>query len=137
MRPSSDTILRGAGGQPGLWPMGISGDLPILLLRIADIENLDIARQLVQAHEYWRMKQFAVDLVILNERASSYVQDLQIALETQVRANQSRPPIGEERRTGRDLRAASRPDFVGSPCAACVGRAGRPGRTTRLARRSA
>jgi cyclic beta-1,2-glucan synthetase len=101
MRPSSDTILRGAGGQPGLWPMGISGDLPILLLRIADIENLDIARQLVQAHEYWRMKQFAVDLVILNERASSYVQDLQIALETQVRANQSRPPDGEERRQGR------------------------------------
>ena len=100
MRPSSDTILRGAGGQPGLWPMGISGDLPILLLRIADIENLDIARQLVQAHEYWRMKQFAVDLVILNERASSYVQDLQIALEAQVRANQSRPPIGEERRKG-------------------------------------
>ena len=73
LRPSSDTILRGAGGQPGLWPMGISGDLPIVLLRIADIENLDIARQLLQAHEYWRMKQFAVDLVILNERASSYV----------------------------------------------------------------
>ena len=82
LRPSSDTILRGAGGQPGLWPMGISGDLPIVLLRIADIENLDIARQLLQAHEYWRMKQLAVDLVILNERASSYVQDLQIALET-------------------------------------------------------
>ena len=100
MRPSSDTILRGAGGQPGLWPMGISGDLPILLLRIADIENLDIARQLVQAHEYWRMKQFAVDLVILNERASSYVQDLQVALETQVRASQLRPAVGEERRQG-------------------------------------
>ena len=47
--------------------------------------------QLLQAHEYWRMKQLAVDLVILNERASSYVQDLQIALETLVRASQSRP----------------------------------------------
>jgi cyclic beta-1,2-glucan synthetase len=101
MRPSSDTILRGAGGQPRLWPMGISGDLPILLLRIADVENLDIVRQLLQAHAYWRMKQFAVDLVILNERASSYVQDLQIALETQVRAGQSRPPVAEERRRGR------------------------------------
>lgn len=101
LRPSSDTILRGAGGQPGLWPMGISGDLPIVLLRIADIENLDIARQLLQAHEYWRMKQLAVDLVILNERASSYVQDLQSALETQVRASQSRPPVGEEQRQGR------------------------------------
>ena len=101
MRPSSATILRGSGGQPGLWPMGISGDLPIVLLRIADIENLDIVRQLLQAHEYWRMKQFPVDLVILNERASSYVQDLQLAIETQVRASKSGPPIGEERRRGR------------------------------------
>src|SRR6185437_6543716 len=100
LRPSSDTILRGAGGQSGLWPMGISGDLPIVLLRIADIENLDIAHQLLQAHEYWRMKQFAVDLVILNERATSYIQDLQTALETRVRASQSRPPIGEERASG-------------------------------------
>ena len=101
LRPSSDTILRGTGGQPGLWPMGISGDLPIVLLRIADIENLDIARQLLQAHEYWRMKRLAVDLVILNERASSYVQDLQVALESQVRAAQARPPVGEEQRQGR------------------------------------
>ena len=102
LRPSSDTILRGAGGQPGLWPMGISGDLPIVLLRISDIENLNIARQLLQAHEYWRMKQLAVDLVILNERASSYVQDLQVALEAQVRGTgQSQSPAGEERRQGR------------------------------------
>ena len=101
LRPSSETIRRGGGGQPGLWPMGISGDLPIVLLRIADIENLDIARQLLQAHEYWRMKQLAVDLVILNERASSYVQDLQIALETAVRTSRPAPPVGEERRGGR------------------------------------
>jgi cyclic beta-1,2-glucan synthetase len=101
LRPSSDTILRGAGGQPGLWPMGISGDLPILLLRIADSEHLDLVRQVLQAHEYWRMKRLAVDLVILNERASSYVQDLQNALETLVRTSQSSPPNGVERRRGR------------------------------------
>jgi cyclic beta-1,2-glucan synthetase len=100
LRPSSDTIRRGSGAQPGLWPMSISGDLPIALLRIADVEHLDLARQLLQAHEYWRMKQLAVDLVILNERASSYVQDLQIALETLVRASQSSGPDGVERRRG-------------------------------------
>jgi cyclic beta-1,2-glucan synthetase len=100
LRPSSDTILRGCGGQPGLWPMGISGDLPIVLLRIADSEHVDLARQLLQANEYWRMKQLAVDLVILNERASSYIQDLQINLDTLVRANQSSSPDGVERRRG-------------------------------------
>ncbi len=101
LRPSSDTIRRGAGAQSGLWHLGISGDLPILLLRIADTEHLDIARQLLQAHEYWRIKQFAVDLVILNERSSSYVQDLQIALEALVRASQSRPQAGVEGPAGR------------------------------------
>ena len=100
LRPSSETILRGIGGQPGLWPMGISGDLPIVLLRIADAEHVDLARQLLQAHEYWRMKQLAVDLVILNERASSYIQDLQTTLETLVRASQSSSPDGPEPRRG-------------------------------------
>jgi cyclic beta-1,2-glucan synthetase len=100
LRPSSDTILRGAGAQQGLWAQGISGDLPIMVLRIFDTENLDIAHQVLLAHEYWRMKQFAVDLVILNERQSSYVQDLQIAIETLVRTCQSRPQIGAEGRPG-------------------------------------
>ena len=68
MRPSSDTIRRGAGGPDALWAHGISGDLPIVLLRIDDVEDIAIARQLLRAHEYWRMKQLAVDLVILNER---------------------------------------------------------------------
>ena len=68
-RPSSDAIAHGAGSQSGLWPHGISGDLPIVLLRIDDVEDLDQVRQLLRAHEYWRMKRLAVDLVILNERA--------------------------------------------------------------------
>jgi cyclic beta-1,2-glucan glucanotransferase len=101
MRPSSDTILRGCGAQSGLWSQGISGDLPIVLLRISEIENLDIVRELLQAHEYWRMKQLAVDLVILNDRQSSYVQELQIAIETLVRTSRSSPLPGTEHRPGR------------------------------------
>ncbi len=96
LRPPSDTIFRGAGAQSGLWPLGVSGDLPIVLLRIADADDLDIARELLGAHEYWRMKQLAVDLVILNERQSSYVQDLQIALETLIRTRQMRPRLRGE-----------------------------------------
>ena len=101
LRPSSESILRGAGAQSLLWSLGISGDLPILLLRISDSDNLDIAHQLLQAHEYWRMKLLAVDLVIMNERASSYVQDLQIAIETLVRTSQSRISPDNERAAGR------------------------------------
>jgi cyclic beta-1,2-glucan synthetase len=90
LRPASDTIRRGAAAPPALWRHGISGDLPIVLLRIDDINDIAIARQLLQAREYWRMKRLAVDVVFLNERASSYVQDLQVALETLLRSSQSR-----------------------------------------------
>ena len=96
LRPSSDTLRRGGGGPAALWAQGISGDLPIVLVRIDSIEDVAIVRQLLRAHEYWRMKQLAVDLVLLNERASSYIQDLQIALETLVRTSQSRPQIGAD-----------------------------------------
>ena len=96
LRPSSDAIRRGGGGPAAFWAQGISGDIPIVLARIDSIEDVAIVRQLLRAHEYWRMKQLAVDLVILNERASSYIQDLQIALETLVRTSQSRPQVGAD-----------------------------------------
>ena len=48
LRPSSDTIRQGAGPQSGLWSQGISGDLPIVLLRIGEIENIGVARQILQ-----------------------------------------------------------------------------------------
>lgn len=95
-RSPSEAIMRGAGPQSGLWQHSISGDLPIVLLRIDDVEDMAQVRQLLRAHEYWRMKRLAVDLVIVNERASSYVQDLQIAIEVAVRTSASRPLLGKE-----------------------------------------
>jgi len=90
LRPSPEIIQRGSGPRAGLWAEGISGDRPIVLLRIEHSEDIGVLRQLLQAHEYWRLKQLAVDLVILNERAPSYVQDLQNAIETAVRMSQTR-----------------------------------------------
>ena len=69
-------------------------------MRIDDIEDIAIVSQLLRAHEYWRMKQLAVDLVILNERSSSYIQDLHIAIETMVRTSQSRPRVGADEARG-------------------------------------
>lgn len=94
-RASSATLTRGAGSQSGLWPYGISGDLPIVLLRIDDEHDMSMVRQLLRAHEYWRMKQLAVDLVIINERASSYLQNLQNAIDTAIRSSQARPSAGK------------------------------------------
>jgi len=90
LRPSAEILKRNHLGPSALWAHGISGDLPIVLCRIDDGAHLETARQLIRAHHYWRMKQLAVDLVIINERSTSYVQDLQSALESVVRVNVSR-----------------------------------------------
>ncbi len=67
-----------------LWPYGISGDMPVVLVRISEEDQLGFVRQLIRAHDYWRIRRLPVDLVILNERASSYAQDLQKALDKMV-----------------------------------------------------
>ena len=100
LRSTSEAIIRGAGGQSGLWGLSISGDLPLLVLRISDAEHLGLARQLLMAQEYWRMKHFGVDLVIVNERDASYVQDLQIAIEAIVRTNNARQKVSAETAAG-------------------------------------
>jgi cyclic beta-1,2-glucan synthetase len=89
LRPSAEILQRNTRGPSALWAHGISGDLPILLVRIDESEDIGVVRQLLQAHEYFRLKRLAVDLVILNERSASYVQDLQTALEAAVRTSQS------------------------------------------------
>lgn len=64
-------------GQSSLWSYSISGDLPIVLLHIEDADNIELARQLIQAQAYWRRKGLVVDLFILNEEHISYRQTLQ------------------------------------------------------------
>ncbi len=89
LRPSSEVLTRNARGASALWRHGVSGDVPVVLVRIDEPEDREIIRQLLRAHEYWRLRQLAVDLVILNERPPSYDQELQASLEALVRASQS------------------------------------------------
>lgn len=76
-RASASVLARNRSGQSGLWSFGISGDLPILLLCIADVHRIGLVKQVLQAHAYWRVKGLEVDLVILNEDFSGYRQVLQ------------------------------------------------------------
>ncbi len=88
-------MARNEAGPADLWPYGISGDLPVCLVRIEVDEQRDVVRQLLRAHEYWHLKGVAADLVILNAKETSYVQDLQQSLEAMVEAIQS--AIGREK----------------------------------------
>ena len=77
LRADPDILIKNRRGQSGLWGHAISGDLPIVLLRIENPANIGLVRQLVQAHAYWRLKGLAVDLVIWNEDRAGYRQLLQ------------------------------------------------------------
>jgi cellobiose phosphorylase len=74
LRADPRVLIKNRRGQSGLWGYAISGDLPIVLLKIEDPANIDLVRQLVQAHGYWRLKGLAVDLVIWNEDHAGYRQ---------------------------------------------------------------
>jgi cyclic beta-1,2-glucan glucanotransferase len=90
LRPSSEMLSRTTLDISTLWALGISGDLPIVLARIDEVEDSEIIRQLLRAHEYWRMKGLSADVVIVNEKPPSYAQDLQGSLEALVRGSQLR-----------------------------------------------
>jgi cellobiose phosphorylase len=77
LRAEPGILIKNRRGQSGLWGYSISGDLPIVLLQIEDPANINLARQLVQAHAYWKLKGLAVDLVIWNEDRAGYRQLLQ------------------------------------------------------------
>jgi cyclic beta-1,2-glucan synthetase len=76
LRAPRSVLARNQRGQPSLWAYAISGDLPIMLVRIADRQHLGLVRQLVEAHAYFRLKGLEVDLVIWNEDPSGYRQAL-------------------------------------------------------------
>jgi cyclic beta-1,2-glucan synthetase len=76
LRADPSLLLKNRRGQSGLWGYAISGDLPIVLLQIEEPASIDLVRQLVQAHAYWRLKGLAVDLVIWNEDHAGYRQFL-------------------------------------------------------------
>ncbi|NOX43000.1 MAG: cyclic beta 1-2 glucan synthetase [Gammaproteobacteria bacterium] len=71
-RAAPSVIARNQLGQSGLWRFAVSGDLPIVLIRISDLSRIDLVKQLLQAHVYWRMKGLMSDLVIVNEDFSGY-----------------------------------------------------------------
>ncbi|MCG6118212.1 MAG: cyclic beta 1-2 glucan synthetase [Aquimonas sp.] len=77
LRSDPAVLLQNRRGQSGLWRHSISGDLPIVLVQIADVANIELVRQMVQAHAYWRLKGLQVDLVIWNEDQAGYRQQLQ------------------------------------------------------------
>jgi len=67
---------KGPYGQSGLWPLGISGDLPIVLVRAHDTASAGTAAELIRCHEWLRRGGILFDLVFLIESPGGYQQEL-------------------------------------------------------------
>lgn len=70
--------------QSSLWKYGISGDLPIILVKIEDLNDMYVVRDLLKAHEYFRSKNIRIDLVILNNEENSYDQYVNYEIENAI-----------------------------------------------------
>jgi cyclic beta-1,2-glucan synthetase len=85
LRPRPHVLALNKLTQSGLWAHGISGDLPIVILRLEREEDVPMARQLLRAHQYLRSKGLQFDLVIMNDHPTGYAQELQDSLHVSVR----------------------------------------------------
>jgi len=104
LRPPAKRIEENRKGQAGLWPYGISGDLPMALVTIGEARDISLVRQMLQAHTYWRRHGLTADLVILNEEASGYEQPLREQLERLIQAHSTY--TGKDQPGGIYLRSA-------------------------------
>ncbi len=71
-----ENIRRNYKDQSFLWRFGVSGDHPILLLKVNSIEEAGIIKEVLKAYEYMKINQIVVDLIILSEAKHGYVQEL-------------------------------------------------------------
>ncbi|HKP65544.1 MAG TPA: glycosyl transferase family 36, partial [Casimicrobiaceae bacterium] len=81
-RAPAATLLRGAGGAPALWPHGISGDRPIVLMRVA--ADNDAVSQLLRAQRFWQAMGVGVDVVLSNAAGEAAAASLQSTLDARV-----------------------------------------------------
>jgi cyclic beta-1,2-glucan synthetase len=91
LRAPAEVLIRNTQSQSGLWGQGLSGDHPIVLVRVDEAAELELVRHLLHAHEYWRLNNFTVDLVILNEHTTSYADGLHDQIQAIIDSSLSRP----------------------------------------------
>ncbi|HWF90300.1 MAG TPA: glucoamylase family protein, partial [Pyrinomonadaceae bacterium] len=87
LRPTPHVLALNTKAQSSLWAYGISGDLPIVVVRINKAADMRTVKKLVRGHEYLHYKGLRVDLVILNDTPTDYLQLLHQDLDTTIRTS--------------------------------------------------
>ncbi|MEO8439167.1 MAG: glucoamylase family protein [Spartobacteria bacterium] len=76
LRPPPARLGRSGAGQRALWALGISGDMPIVVVTIAHLRDIEVVREVLTAHTFWHLRGLKVDLVLLSEEVPSYEEPL-------------------------------------------------------------
>lgn len=87
LRPPTHHRVQNTFTQSNLWPSGISGDFPIVTVRIKEHKDLTNVRKLLRCHEYLRLKGLVYDFVIISEHEAGYFQDLLLDIQHLVRTS--------------------------------------------------
>ncbi|MDQ3213341.1 MAG: hypothetical protein M3Q85_11755, partial [Acidobacteriota bacterium] len=86
-----EEIAQNRRSQRELWKYSISGDLPLLLVTVAQGSEMPLVVELLKAHEYLRLKGLPFDLVVLNLHPASYLQELQHELQRLIESSPEQP----------------------------------------------
>src|SRR5437868_5087208 len=76
LRPPPARLGRRSEGQRALWRQGISGDLPIVVVMIGHLRDMEVVREILTAHTFWHLRSLKVDLVLVSEEVASYDEPL-------------------------------------------------------------
>ncbi len=76
LRPPPARLGRRAEGQRALWRQGVSGDLPIVVVMIGHLRDMEVVREILTAHTFWHLRGLKVDLVLVSEELPSYEEPL-------------------------------------------------------------
>ena len=79
-RADSSVLMQNRQKQHDLWAYGISGDLPLVIFKIDQTDQIKHLKKMLKAHTFWRMKGLQSELLILNDHAPSYADEVQEAI---------------------------------------------------------
>jgi cyclic beta-1,2-glucan synthetase len=89
-RADSQTLLSNRKKQADLWAYGISGDFPLIIFRINETSQLKHVKLLLKAHTFWRKRGIESELLIINEHAPGYIDEVQEAIQVAIESSMER-----------------------------------------------
>jgi cyclic beta-1,2-glucan synthetase len=89
-RSDAQTLLSNRKKQADLWAYGISGDFPLIIFRINETNQLKHVKLLLKAHSFWRKRGIESELLIINEHAPGYIDEVQEAIQVAIESSLER-----------------------------------------------